>query len=96
MFMPWTAHGLLAGKLKAAEDRLAALTGFRVKYAEAVPLRRQFSTKLADDQGCGREACFTSSQEDAVKVNCFASGIVYESACKLCHPGGRRRRGKKW
>ena len=66
--MPWTAHGLLAGKLKAAEDRLAALTGFRVKYAEAggVPLWRQFSTKLGDEQGCGMEACVTCSKEDTV------------------------------
>ena len=94
MFVPWTAHGLLAGKLKAAEDRLAALTGFWVKYAEAggVPLWRQFSTKLGDDQGCGREACVTCSQEDAVKVNCFARGIVYESACELCHPGERKEK----
>ena len=76
------------------KDRLAALTGFRVKYAEAggVPLWRQFSTKLGDDQGCGREACVTCSQEDAVKVNCFARGIVYESACELCHPGGRKEK----
>ena len=74
------------------KDRLAALTGFRVKYAEAggVPLWRQFSTKLGDDQGCGREACVTCSQEDAVKVTCFARGIVYESACELYHPEGRK------
>ena len=49
MFVPWTAHAILVGRLKAEEDRMSSLTDFRVKYAEAggVQLWRHFSTKLA-------------------------------------------------
>ena len=34
MFVPWTIGGKLAAKLRAMEDRLAKLTGFRIKYTE--------------------------------------------------------------
>ena len=88
MFVPWTVRGILAGRLKAEEDRLAALTGFRVKYAESggVPLWRQFSTKLGDGLACGREDCVTCCQDDPLKMDCFKRSIVYESSCELCHP----------
>ena len=32
MFVPWTRKGRLAGRLKEEEDRLAILTGFRIKF----------------------------------------------------------------
>ena len=48
MFVPWTVNGRLIGALKAEEDRLAKLTGFRIKFVEegGTPLWRSFSTTL--------------------------------------------------
>ena len=79
LFIPWTAHGILAGRFKAEEDRLAALTGFRIKSGEE-PLWRQFSTSLGDGLACDREDCVTCSEDDPTKVDCFKRSIVYEAS----------------
>ena len=35
VFIPSTKGGLLVGKLREEEDKMAALTGFRIKFQEA-------------------------------------------------------------
>ena len=35
VFIPSTRGGLLVGKLREEEDRMAGLTGFRIKFQEA-------------------------------------------------------------
>ena len=54
MFVPWTKKGLLAGKLRQAEERLANLTGFRIRYTEegGTQLWRFFNTGLAAGLEC--------------------------------------------
>ena len=68
MFVPWTIRGRLAARLRQEEDRLADLTGFRIKYTgEGVTqLRRQFSTKF--DNGL---ECVTCDQLDEQKLDYF-------------------------
>ena len=91
MFVPWTVKGKLAGALKKEEDRLARITGFRIKFTEegGTPLWIQFSTKLGGGGECMRQDCITCSQEEDTKLDCFARSIVYESSCTICHPGGK-------
>ena len=91
MFVPWTKKGLLAGKLRQAEERLANLTGFRIRYTEegGTQLWRFFNTGLAAGLECGRAQCGTCEQDDENKINCFTRSTVYESVCLLCHPEGK-------
>lgn len=92
MFVPWTIRGRLAARLRQEEDRLADLTGFRIKYTEegGTQLWRQFSTKLDIGLECGREGCVTCDQLDEQKLDCFSRSVVYESVCLLCHPDGKK------
>ena len=92
MFVPWTSRGLLAAKLRLQEDRLADLTGFRIRYTEegGTQLWRFFNTGLAAGLECGRAQCVTCGQDDEVKINCFTRSVVYESVCLICHPDGRK------
>ena len=90
MFVPWTKRGKLAGAMKKEEDRLEKLTGFRIKFTEegGTPLWMQFSTKLGGGGDCGRLSCFTCTQSEETKIDCFARSVVYESSCTICHPEG--------
>ena len=92
MFVPWTSGGKLVGMLKANEDRLSKITGFRIKFTEegGTPIWRQFSTNLGGGGECGRVDCHTCKQGEEIKINCFSRSIVYESSCDTCHPGGNK------
>ena len=91
MFISWTKKGKLIGRLKEEEDRLASLTGFRIKFQEegGTPLWRQFSTRLETGLQCGRNDCVTCKQDDEKRIDCFARSVVYESKCQLCHMDGK-------
>ena len=91
MFVPWTVNGRLIAALKSEEDRLAKLTGFRIKFVEegGTPLWRSFNTKLGGGVDCTREGCVTCAQPEDQKIDCFGRSIVYESSCTLCYPGGK-------
>ena len=71
MFVPWTVNGRLVGALKAEEDRLAKLTGFRIKFTEegGTPLWQSFSTKLSGGLDCSREGCVTCAQPEEKKLD---------------------------
>ena len=94
MFVPWTSKGKLVGKLKAEEERVSELTGFKVKFQEegGTPLWLMFSTNLVEGISCGRKKGKTCRQDDERKVDCFARSVVYDSSCDICHPPGRKRR----
>ena len=70
MFVPWTVNGRLVSALKAEEDRLAKLTGFRITFVEegGTPLWRSFSTKLGGGVDCTREGCVTCAQPEDQKI----------------------------
>ena len=97
MFVQWTAKGRLIARMKEEEERLAQMTNFKVKYQEqgGTPLWMMFSTKLGEGLDCGRDGCYTCKQDDEGKVDCFASSVVYQSTCQLCHPSseGKPSRG---
>ena len=94
MFVSWTAKGILAARLRQLEDRLAGLTGFRIKYVEegGTPLWRQLASNLDSGVGCGRNKCVTCTQDDEKKLNCYQRSVVYESSCLKCHPGGNKEK----
>ena len=97
MFVDWTKGGVLAGKLKAEEDRLTKTTGFRIKFVESggTPLANMFSTNLAKGAACGRQDCHTCKQGDDPLLNCFARSVVYESSCTICHKDGKSEKSKQ-
>ena len=95
MFVPWTSKGKLISSLKEAEERLVGMTGFKVTYQEegGTPLWLMFSTNLVEGVFYNRDRCMTCKQNDDKKVDCFASNVVYQSSCQLCHPSGTEKVG---
>ena len=87
VFVPSTRGSILLQSLKVEEDRMAELTGFRVKYQEAGGsiLANAFSKNLGSGQTCGRADC-PPCVESGGKVDCKARSIVYESKCLVCNP----------
>ena len=90
MFLPNTKGGILLKKMKENEEKLAAMTGFKVSYTETAgtKLGRIFSLDLAKDQPCGRpvEKCSQCNTWGEGKPNCKARCITYESRCTVCNP----------
>ena len=87
VFVPSTRGSILLQSLKVEEDRMAELTGFRVKYQEAGGsiLANAFSKNLGSGQTCGRANCPPCIESEG-KVDCKARSIVYESKCLVCNP----------
>ena len=87
VFVPSTRGGILLSSLKEEEDKMAEMTGFRIKYQEAAGsiLANAFNKNLGIGQPCGRKNC-PPCTESGGKVNCKARGIVYESKCLTCNP----------
>ena len=59
IFVPSTRGSLLLNSLKEAEDKMAEITGFRVKFQEAGAniLANSFSKDLGRGKHCGRAEC---------------------------------------
>jgi hypothetical protein len=91
MFVPWTSKGKLVGRLK--EERISMRIDFKVKFQEegGTRLWLMFPTSLVEGMSCGRGECRTCQQNDEKKVDCFASSVVYQSSCEICHPPGRNK-----
>jgi hypothetical protein len=101
MFVEETPSGGLAKKLRAQEDRLSQLTGFRVKYVESggTALKQHLPcTNPWQGSKCGRDNCWTCEQGDDKVQNCHKRNILYESHCTLCEDktdGSERKKGKR-
>ena len=88
-FVDSTKGGILAKRLRAEEDRLAGLTGFRVKIVESggSQLRQVLpNTNPWAGMKCGRSKCWTCAQNDETAINCFKRNVLYESQCMWCNP----------
>ena len=98
LFVDQTKGGILAKKIREQEDRLATLTGFRVKIVEngGSQLSQVFPTNPWAGQTCGRDECWTCKQGDKTPINCFSRNILYESHCSICadERGQERRKDR--
>ena len=72
-------------------EKLAKLTGFRIKMQEAggMKLSMLFSTELAKGEHCGRAGC-PPCMTDVNRPNCKQSSVLYESKCLVCNPTEER------
>ena len=84
IFVPNTKGGLLVGKLREDEDRMAGVTGFRIKLQEAggSKLIDSFDKDLGKGQHCGRKPCPPCDKRQI----CRSRNLVYESSCMTCNP----------
>ena len=87
VFVPSTRGGLLVRKLKEEEDRMADITGFRIKFQEAggSKLINCFDKDLGKGLHCGRTPCPPCDSTDK-RQNCRSRNLVYESSCRICNP----------
>ena len=85
VFVPSTRGGLLVRKLK--EDRMADITGFRIKFqvAGGSKLINCFDKDLGKGLHCGRTPCPPCDSTDK-RQKCRSRNLVYESSCRICNP----------
>ena len=93
LFVEQTPGGELARRLREAEQRLADITGWRVKVVEkSGTTLKQLLHKSNPWSGglCGREGCFPCQAGD-VDGDCFRRNILYETSCNQCKQRGQER-----
>ena len=102
LFVDITVGGELARRIRAEEDKLAAMTGFRVRVVESGGTQiKQLLPCVNPWAGaiCGREDCYTCKQGDKTVQDCFRRNILYESTCMTCEDrlavGGEDKAKKK-
>ena len=87
MFVEQTPGGQLAKLLQAAEDEMAAKTGYRIRVTEmsgsklchVMPNTNPWSGMM-----CGRAMCYPCGQGGETVEDCKRRGILYESSCEDC------------
>ena len=91
LFVDQTKGGILAKRLQEAEDRLAILTGYRIRVTEScgTQLSRILpNTNPWNGEDCTRPECYSCRQGDEKLQNCKQRNILYESYCTICNPEG--------
>ena len=95
MFVPRTKGGVLATRLREAEEKLAEITGYKVKVVERggmMILRCLHKANPWDGQDCEREDCLLCTSQaggDQTKQSCKRRNIVYATVCQECHQVGK-------
>ena len=106
MFVDQTVGGELAKRLQAAEDRLALMTGYRVRVSETSGsqlCRILPNTNPWSGSHCGRANCYTCGQGGEKLEDCKRRNVLYELSCTLCEKeeeenderGHRRRKVRR-
>ena len=98
MFVDQTMGGVLAKRLQEVEDRLAGVTGYRIRMVESAgtQLRRLLpNTNPWAGGDCGRERCYTCNQGGEKREDCKRRNILYESSCTVCNPEIEGKKVKK-
>ena len=87
VFVPSTKGSTLLRSLKEEEDKMAEMTGFRIKHQEAggKVLVNSFNKDLGKGLHCGRIPCPPCDSTDK-RQDCRTKNLLYESVCKLCNP----------
>ena len=102
MFVEQTVGGILAKRLQEVEDRLADMTGYRVRITEmsgSQLCRILPNTNPWGNQDCQRGDCFTCSQSGENLEDCKGRNLLYETMCELCNKDvleGQQKPGSKW
>ena len=102
MFVEQTAGGMLAKMLQEVEDRLASITGYRIRITEmsgSKLCRVLPNTNPWGNQDCLRGDCFTCSQPGEKLENCKERNILYETMCAVCNKEGvemKQKSQSKW
>ena len=87
VFVPSTKGRTLIKSLIDEEDRMAEITGFRIKYREAGGnvLSNDFNKNLGNGLLCWRLTC-PPCDNPGKRENCKSKNLVYESKCSVCNP----------
>jgi Uri superfamily endonuclease len=88
MFVDQTVGGVLAKRLQETEDRLADITGYRVRISETSGsqlCRLLPNTNPWSGQDCLRLDCYTCGQQGEKFEDCKTRNVLYESVCVLCN-----------
>ena len=102
MFVDQTVGGVLAKMLQEVEDRLADITGYRVRITEmsgSKLCRILSNTNPWGNRDCERKDCYTCSQSGERLENCKGRNLLYETMCELCNKevlDGQQKQGSKW
>ena len=87
LFVDQTVGGELAKRLQQVEDRLADVTGYRIRISETsgtqlcrlLPSTNPWGQRDYECQGC-----YTCSQGEEDIMNCRVRNVLYKSACVVC------------
>ena len=97
LFAPYTRNSALAMKLREAEERLATLTGYKLKVVERAGTKLEdILTKSNPWQGidCGRKLCLLCETKEKTGKNkgqdCHKRSCVYEIWCLDCQDAGEK------
>ena len=88
MFVEQTFGGELAKRLQVVEDRLARMTGYRVRISETSGsqlCRLLPNTNPWSGVDCGSSECYTCSQGGETLEDCKRRNVLYESVCTVCN-----------
>ena len=102
MFVEQTVGGVLAKRLQEVEDRLAEMTGYRVKVVEmsgSQLCRILPNTNPWGSRDCQRMDCFHCSQPGDKLEDCKGRNVLYETMCELCSKEvleGQKKPMSKW
>ena len=92
LFVEQTPRGELAARIRAEEDKLAAITGFRVRVAErggTKLINLLHPTNPWEETVCSRDNCYPCSTGD--EADCFEQNILYFSSCNICEREGKEQ-----
>ena len=95
LFVPRTKGGVLATRLREAEEKLAEITGYKVKVVERggkMIVRCLHKANPWDGQDCDREDCLLCASQvggEDTKQSCKKRNIVYATICQECHHEGK-------
>jgi hypothetical protein len=98
LFVDQTVGGVLAKRLQQVEDRLADVTGYRIRISETsgTQLCRLLpSTNPWGQRDCERQDCYTCGQGGEDAIDCKVRNVLYESACVVCN-GDKFEKKSKW
>ena len=90
MFLDQTIGGKLAKLLQEVEDRIANITGYRVRMVELSGSKLCHllpNTNPWSGQDCDRDDCVPCGQGGERQLDCKRRNILYESECMICNPG---------